>query len=79
MKWSNDHDLRHAGVGSARVGRRAAPLPRPALGLDQADAIALLRESGIAATGDEALAMIARRTGRDVLDLAGLIASGVQH
>lgn len=48
----------------------------PALGLDQVRAVALLREAGVAAAGDEPLRAIAARSGRDVVELAGVLAAG---
>jgi hypothetical protein len=46
----------------------------PAMGLDQARAVALLREAGIDATDHESLAAIAGRSGRSVFELAGMLA-----
>jgi hypothetical protein len=51
----------------------------PAMGLDQARAVALLRDAGIDAAGHEPLAAIAGRSGRDVLELAGVLAGGARR
>jgi hypothetical protein len=47
------------------------------MGLDQARAVALLREAGIDAAGHEPLAVIAGRSGRDVFELASVLARGM--
>jgi len=74
---------RGPGGGNPRaiVGAIAAqPLAAvaPALGLDEARAVALLREADIDATGHEPLAAIAERAGRDVFELASVLAGGAQ-
>jgi hypothetical protein len=51
----------------------------PAMGLDQARAVALLREAGIDATDHEPLAAIAGRSGHDVFELAGVLAAGARR
>jgi hypothetical protein len=69
------------GNPGAIVGAMAAqPLAAvaPALGLDQARAVALLRAAGIDAAGDEPLAAIAGHSGRDVFELAGVLAGGAR-
>lgn len=48
----------------------------PALGLDQARAVALLREAGIDAAGHDTLSALSGRSGRDAFELAGVLAAG---
>lgn len=50
----------------------------PALGLDQARAVALLREVGVDVAGHETLAAISGRSGRDAFELAGVLAGGAR-
>lgn len=48
----------------------------PALGLEPARAVVLLQAAGIDAAGNESLAAIAARSGRDVLELAAIVVAG---
>jgi hypothetical protein len=70
------------GGPGAIVGAIAAqPLSAvaPAMGLDQARALALLQAAGVEAGGEDSLAAIAGRSGRDAFELAGVLAAGARR